>query len=232
MKKTLLILLVISCQVFAKYSNESEVSSVKTGGNSEVATYLVKTDNKWAFSTSNFGVNGHYTYGEASDQVSARDWHIGPKYDHVIDSRLSYYVGELVEGYTFQGIKARYNSDAGLKYAWIKSDETNLFTEFGYRYSIEDRYETPTLYESKLRLYNEVNQKVNANFSWKYWIEYVPNLTDTKDYLVTHEASLTSILTNMFSLKFAHRGIYDDKPAIEGNKNYDYTWTTSLVARF
>lgn len=233
MKKFLCVLILTSCSAWAKYTNESELSSIVTGGNSEVETYLVKTDNRLAFDIYSYNLNGHYTYGEANNEVSARDWHINPKIERKISQSFAVYVGELVEGYRFQGIKARYNSDAGLKYYFIKSDDMNIFSEAGYRYTIEDRY-TPeeNVYENKGRLYGEINQQPNKNFSYRYWLEYLPNFTNAKDYILTHEASITSILTNTFSLKFSYRGIYDDLPAIPGNKNYDYTYMTSLVAKF
>ncbi|MBA2405049.1 MAG: DUF481 domain-containing protein, partial [Bdellovibrionales bacterium] len=69
-------------------------------------------------------------------------------------------------------------------------------------------------------------------FQYRLWAEYVPNFTNSDDYLVNYEASAMAIMTSMLSLKVAYKGLYDDDPAIEGNKNYDYTYTTSLVAKF
>lgn len=227
-----LLLLLLPTIALAQFSNESEVSSVATGGNSKVETYLVKTLNKFEAEKNIYQVSGHYTYGESSEQVSARDWDLSGKYERRFSEHFSWFVGEVIEGYRFQGIKARYNSDAGLKYYLIKSDRRNVFTELGYRYSIEDQYYSETAYENKARAFIEINEKPNDNFSYRLWGEYIPNFTRTSDYLFIHEASLTSILTSKFSLKFAWKGIYDQEPIIEGNKNYDFTYTTSLVARF
>ena len=225
-------LLLFPVLCFAQYSNESEVSSVVTGGNSKVETYLVKTLNKYVSGKNTHQLSGHYTYGEARNEVSAREWTANYKFDHVWSDHFGYYLGEVIEGYRFQGIKARYNSDAGLKYYFKKSELRNFFAEVGYRYTIEDRYYSETGYENKGRVFIEWNDKPNQNFSYRLWAEYIPNFTDTSDYLFIHEASVTSILTSMFSLKLAWKGIYDDKPIIAGNKNYDFTYTTSIVARF
>lgn len=231
--KYLFLMLLIPATVFAKLSHESEVSSVVTGGNSNVETYLFKTANQYEVKAMTYRVNGRYSYGEAGEEVSAREWDITLKIERMFSESFAFYVAETVEGYRFQGIKARYNSDVGLKYYYVKSDTLNIFSEAGVRYTVEDQYgPEPTRYENKGRLYSEINDQPNKNFSYRLWLEYVPNFTNTDDYLVIHEASITSILNSVFSLKFAFKGIYDDQPVVEGNKNYDYTYTTSLVARF
>lgn len=232
MKLIVLIAMLFSTMAFAKLTHESEISTVATGGNSNVETYLFKTLNSYVVDIRTYRIGGHYTYGEADNNVSARDWDGFGRYEQMITSRSAFTVGELVEGYRFQGIKARYNTDLGYKYYLIKSDAKNLFSEAGYRYTIEDRYAEDNQFENKGRLFTEYNQKVSETFQYRLWIEYVPNFTNSDDYLLTYEASATAILTSIFSLKVAYKGIYDQEPAVVGNKNYDYTYTTSLVAKF
>lgn len=224
--------ILIPSWVFA-LTHESEISSVTTGGNSNVETYLFKTLHQVQQETLTYRISGHYTYGEAAKEVSARDWDINLKFDQMMTRKVAYYIGEMVEGYRFQDIKARYNSDIGLKYYFIKKDNRNFFTEGGFRYTVEDRYgPSQTQFENKGRLYQEYNDKPSKYFSYRLWLEYIPNFTTKGDYLIIHEASITSILSSIFSLKVAFRGSYDNRPATVGNKNYDYSYTTSLVARF
>lgn len=231
--KYLFLLFLLPATVFAKLGHESEVSSVVTGGNSNVETYLFKTTNQYEVQAMTYRVNGRYSYGEAGEEVSAREWDFTLKIERMFSESFAFYIAEIIEGYRFQGIKARYNTDVGFKYYYIKSDTLNIFSEAGVRYTVEDQYGPETTrYEKKGRLYSEINDQPNKNFSYRLWLEYVPNFTNTADYLVIHEASITSILNSVFSLKFAFKGIYDDQPVVEGNKNYDYTYTTSLVARF
>ncbi|MFY7992577.1 MAG: DUF481 domain-containing protein [Bacteriovoracaceae bacterium] len=228
-----LVLLSLPIISWAQFKNESEFSTVATGGNSEVETYLAKTSSDYAWDMNAIKLGGHYTYGESSNTVSARDWDVNTKYDRFLTERFALTFGQLTEGYRFQGIKARYNADAGVKYFWLKSDAKNFFSELGYRYTIEDRYSPDeNQYSNKARAYAEWNHKYSETFQYKFWAEYVPNFSQSKDYLAIYEASLTSILTSMFSLKVAYRGMYDNVPGIAGNKNYDYTYTTSLVAKF
>lgn len=226
------VILLFPCLACAKYSHESEVSSVTTGGNTDVETYLFRTVNKLEFDNTIYRLSGHYTYGEASGVVSARDWDINISFEHKIRRNMSWFIGEVAEGLPFQGIRARYNSDIGLKYYYIKLDERNFFSELGYRYTVEDQVQPgEDQYEHKGRFFTEYNDKPTKNFSYRLWIEYIPSFTKG-DYLFIHEASITSILSSIFSLKLAFRGNYDQKPVSPGLKNYDYSYTSSLLARF
>lgn len=229
----ILLALLLSTMAFAQLTHESEISTITTGGNQNVETYLFKTLNQYSFDSKLTKFGGHYTYGEASEEVSARDWDVNGKYEQMVSPYYAIYFGEIIEGFRFQGIKARYNSDAGVKYYLIKSDLRNFVSEIGYRYTIEDRY-SPSVnqFENKGRLFTEWNEKVSATFQYRLWAEYLPNFTNSDDYLFIYEASATAIMTSIFSLKVAYKGTYDDLPAVEGNKNYDYTYTTSLVAKF
>lgn len=228
-----LVALIFSVSAFAQFTNESELAIVQTGGNSEVQTNNAKTTNiyKWSLNQIKFG--GHYIYGETNNGVSARNWDVNGKYEREVSPHLSLTAGEVLEGNRFTGIKTRYNSDVGAKYYYIKSDLKNVFSEAGYRYTIEDRYApAANTFDNKARIYNEINHKISETVQYKFWLEYVPNFTDSRDYLVNGEASLTSILNSVFSLKVAYLGMYDNRPAQSGFKNYDYTTTTSLVAKF
>lgn len=226
-------LLLVPAVCLAQFTNESELSMVKTGGNSEVQTTNTKTTNLYKWDKSQVKAGGHYTYGESNNGVSARNWDVNGKFERELSAHVSYFVGEVLEGNNFTGIKTRYNSDAGAKYYYIKTDLKNLFSELGYRYTIEDRFApAENTYDNKGRLYNELNHKVSETVQYKLWLEYVPNFTESKDYLINGEASLTSILNSTFSLKVAYLGMYDNQPAQAGFKNFDYVTTTALVAKF
>ena len=231
--KWVIVLFLFSTSAFAVFKNESEFARVQTGGNSQVMTTNLKTtmSNKWELNQLTYG--GHYIYGESGEKVSARNWDVNGRFEHQLTDHLSLSTGEVIEGNRFNGVKARYNSDAGAKYYYTRTDAKNIFTELAYRYTIEDRY-APAInaYDNKMRIYNEINHKISETVQYRFWLEFVPNFTDRKDYLINSEASLTSILNSVFSLKVAYLGMYDNKPAQSGFKNYDYNTTTSLVIKY
>lgn len=233
MKFILFVFLVLAQNALAQFSNESEYALVYIGGNSEVQTQNAKTTSNYAWDLNQIKFGGHYTYGETGNGVSARNWDINFKYGRDLSSRVSLIFGEIIEGNRFTGLNARYNSDVGASYYYIKSDLKKFFSELTYRYSIEDRYD-PILntYDHKARLYNEYFDNFSKTVTYKVWLEYIPNFTDGNDYLVNGEVSFTAILNSVFSLKVAYLGLYDNQPAIEGIKNYDFLSSTSLVAKF
>lgn len=233
MRFIVLMAMLFSIPAFAQLSNESELAYVQTGGNSDVQTANAKTVNTYSWVTNKVTFGGHYIYGETNNGVSARNWDANGKYEKAVSSHLSFTAGEVIEGNRFTGIKTRYNSDIGAKYYFIKTDLKTFFSELGYRYTIEDRYAPiENAYDNKARFYNEWNHKISATVQYKFWLEFVPNFTDSRDYLVNGEASLTSILNSVFSLKVSYLGMYDNRPAFAGFKNYDHTTTTSIVAKF
>ena len=229
----LLFIILFPMTSFAQLKNETELSVLASGGNSEVQTTNAKTTNlyKWEKYSSTFG--GHYTYGENGSSVSVRNWDVNVRLEREISRKFALVVGEIIEGNKFTSIKARYNSDIGAKYYYSKNDRRNFFTELAYRYAIEDRYRPiENSYDHKARLYTEYDEKYSETLQYKFWLEYVPNFSNGHDYLINGEASLTSILNSTFSLKVAYKGMYDNSPAFAGFKNYDYLTTTSLVAKF
>lgn len=228
-----ILLFLLPALAMAQFTNESELSLIQSGGNAEAQTSNVRTTNllKWEKHSAGFG--GHYTYGENSDNVSVRNWDVNAKLEKEVEPKLSLILGEVIEGNRFIGIKARYNSDAGFRYYYDKTDALNFFSELGYRYTVEDRYEPlENAYDNRGRLYNEFDHKFSETVQYKFWLEYVHNFSFESDYLINGEASVTSILNSVFSLKVAYKGMYDNRPATSGFKNYDFLTTTSLVAKF
>lgn len=224
--------LLFSASAMAKLSHESELSIVNSGGNSELQAYNGQTKNKYQFEKNSLTFGGHYTYGEANNSLSARNWDVNTKYEFGLSEDFSAIVGEIIEGNNFQDVKVRYNSDLGGRYSVIKNDVQAWFFELAYRYTAEDRFVAENVYQHKARTYTEWGYKYSETLQWKVWLEYVPNFSDGSDWMMTGEASMTAILTSTFSLKVAYKGLYDNLPANPTLKTYDYITTTSLVAKF
>lgn len=244
-----LLLFLVPALVMAetKFSNESEVSIIQTGGNSSVETYNAKTLSKWARTKRTYSFGGHYTLGssEQTDEVtgdketieSARNWDVMAKYEQILSGKLSGYLAIQYQGDKFSGYNQRENLDLGAKYTIKNTDKTKSFAELGARYTIEKRIQEDEDGEDKFnftkaRLYYEIAHKKSESLSYKFWFEYLPNFTDTEDYIITYEPSVAFVLSSTFSLKTAYKAIYDNVPNVEGFKNTDYTFTTSLLAKF
>jgi len=239
---SLLSLTLLSTETFAKskrtkkqprFSNESDASFVITGGNTNVETYNANSISKYKNSRNQWALSGHYTLGNSNDVENARNWDVKARYDRDIKrDKFSVLVSQQVEGDRFSGYEERYNSDAGLSYNFYESDKGKFLGELGYRYTVEERVLGEVVHENKARAYLEADRQIHDTLYGKVWIEYVPNFTDNEDYLLSFEPSIAVTLTKVFSLKWAFKGIYDKKPAIASNTNFDYIYTTGLLARF
>lgn len=229
----LLSLFAMGSNVFAQFKSTSEGSSIVTGGNTDLKTYLLKTENKWTRDKNVFSLNGLYTYGESDDVRSAERWHIGLRYDRILNERLNVFLGELIEANRFAGFSRRFNTDAGVKIKFVKTEKTESFAEVGLRYTIEKRRDESLadLKDTKGRAYYEIKRKFSDSMNGRFWIEFLPNFSNSDDYLINFEPSLSVAMNQNFSLKFAFLWNYDNEPA-PGNGKHDYAYTTGIIANF
>ncbi|MAX65563.1 MAG: DUF481 domain-containing protein [Bacteriovoracaceae bacterium] len=228
-------------------SNESEFALLQTGGNSVVETYNAKTMTTLEVGKSSYILSGHYTLSKSEkvdeqtnekDVVeSARNWDVMLKYERELSKSFSGYTAFSIEGDKFKGIKQRENLDLGAKYFVAKTKKFNSFVELGARYSVEktttrDEDGDDVFRYSKGRLFYQLEHKKVEHMSYKFWIEYLPNFTEHEDYIISYEPSISFVLSDVFSLKTAYKGIYDNQPNEDANEYTDYTFTTSLLAKF
>jgi len=215
----------------AKFEHESEASVVVNGGNSQLEVYSAKTSTTYERNKNKGNIYGHYTYGTSQNVESSRNWDLGLRFERELDKKLSLYLGQQAEGNKFNGIDKRYNSDIGVHYILSKSDKRRIFTELGYRYTIEKQLSGVDRNDSKGRVYIEGQEQQNQALFYRLWLEYIPNFSQSKDYLFNYEPSLNIVLGQNLSMKLGYKGMYDNLP-VPGNKKYDYFYTLSLLARF
>lgn len=229
-----------SLTAFAKFSNESSVGVVSTTGNTALETYNAQTKSTYDYNKWDYALGGHYTLGtqedvKTKDKVeSARNWDANLRIGRVVHGNLSGFASHKIEGDKFAGYVERNNSDAGLTYTFYKNDKTYLFTDLGYRKQITTPVVGSAFESNKGRVYIETENKINANFLYKFWVEYIPDLKDAKKYgnQVNFEPSIAATLTDTFSLKVAYKGMYNSAPVAPATKHFDSIFTTSLIAKF
>ncbi len=248
MKFILLLLPVLAFSADYSFKNQSALSMVRIGGNSDVETYNLKTDTTGTKDRSSLGFGGHYTLGTSavngSDEVeTARNWDVNLKYGFQQTKMFGYYAAIQYEGDKFAGYDQRNNYDAGFKYILANSDKVKSHFELGYRFTQEmladSKDENGVLLSrgtdadfQKARLFYTYGRKVSETVQFAFWTEFIPNFDEEQDYLINFEPSVSVALDKTFSLKVAYRGAYDGQPNVAGNKRLDYTQTTSLIANF
>lgn len=234
MKKLIILsLFFLSFSSQANFKAEESATINVVGGNTKLKAYSFKSVNTYEKGAHSYGLNGNYSYGETDEVRTIENWSAGLKYGHKLSEKQSLFLGELVEANRFTGISRRYNSDFGHKFQFIKSDKLSLFSEVGYRYTIEQNVDEliEEKKDSKARVYIEGKKFINKNVNGKLWVEFLPNFSDSEDYLLNVEPSVTVLLTSNFSMKTAYLWKYDGAP-IPGNMKHDYNYTLSLIANF
>jgi len=233
---TLLTLIVVglSSTSFAqdsKLTDESELALVSVSGNSSSNNIAGKQKNTYTFGQSMVSLGGHYLRTEAAGVETAKNWDLTSRYEHIIRDGFSGYVGYGADSDPYAGYVQRDNADIGIKYQILKTENQNWTAELGYRYS-KMNTTVDMQYANMGRAYSEYNVTFDKTFSARYWVEYLPNFTDSKAYFINTEPSLSLLLTQILSLKMAYLVQYHNKLIKSGEVYTDTTFTTSLVAKF
>lgn len=220
-------------EAFAEFKSEDEAAVISTTGNSEFKTYALKSVNSYKLNANTVGLKGIYTYGESEKVRNAENWQVQLTVDHAFNEKISLVAGELVEANRFAGVSRRYNTDLGMKYNFVKNDNTQALLELAYRYTDEKNVSKSVAdkKDSKAKVYVEASHKFNANVSGKFWLEYLPNFSESEDYQINLEPSLAVVMTEVLSLKVAYLWNYDHEPAT-GSVAHDTKYVTSIIAKF
>lgn len=213
------------------WNNETEAGAVVASGNSDVQTYNLKHQTGLTRGKNTYSIKGGYLRSTSFGVESARLWNLGVRVERNFHDKFSGYLGQAVEGNRYVNIAQRYATDLGGKYQFIKLEDFYWFGETGYRYTKEHRFSGETIHFSSIRVYTETERKWTPTFSTKYWIEYLPNLTNWIDWQLNTEIGFIATINSVFSIKNGYLIRYDHLTA-GALKKTDRLFTASLVAKF
>ncbi len=231
--------LLLSCFIFASvfaaadpgFKNESEAGVVVANGNSKSQSYNLKQTNSYGWTQDELKFHGRYLDVSSLGVTSAENWLLTVRYERIINPVWSTFVAETASGDRFAGIDQKYASDIGAKYQILKQDHFTWSAEAGYRYSEEHQTNKHTHTQHIGRFYTEVTKDIGIASSGKVSLEYLPDLTSEKDFQVNSESSISSILTDVLSIKITYQLKFDNTPAKAGAVKTDTVFTTGLVAK-
>lgn len=233
MLKTFFMILIFSLKASAKTVNESEIGIASANGNTRSESYNLKQQSEIKWKEKNIlTFKGRYLNSSAEGKETGRYFMASLRYENQVSARVGFFGGETLEKDRFANIDQRLISDVGGKYRFIETELSKFFGELGYRYMDEQRRDGSSALNSFGRVYTEWENKWNSNFTTKLWFEYLPNFSVPKDWMANAEASLTTILSDIFSLKTGLLLRYDHLPAPGTRYNSDTLFTTALVAKF
>ncbi|POB14080.1 MULTISPECIES: YdiY family protein [unclassified Halobacteriovorax] len=232
MKKLLFLALIVGQFTHAQFKSEDEVTFIASGGNTNKKTYDFASRNSYKWDTNTLTFNGTYSYGESDEIVDDEKWSALLRLDHVLSKNVDIYLGDLFESDRFKGFWARNNMEIGFKYKFYDQDDYKMFAELGYRYTRENFVQNePDSHEQKLRAYYEISKELRKGVNARYWLEYIPSLKNSENYIINMEPSIRMLINSTFSLKAGVIWEYENEP-VEGRDQHDYKTTISLLANF
>lgn len=217
----------------AEFKNSTEVGIVVAGGNSKSESYNFHQSNFYGWEKNTIGAKGDFLESKNLGVLSAKRWDLSFRYERILTEKLALFVAQGVESDLFAGYMQRYNSDLGAKATlYQKEKEWNWVAELGPRYSSQRNVDGSMIIRNGARLYSELLHYWNPGVSSELWIEYLPNFTDTRDWFLNSELSLSAALNTVFSVKSAYLVKFHTLPSAPALYRTDTTFTTSLVAKF
>ena len=221
----------LSQSSFAAFTNESTLGVVSAGGNTQTSSISAKQKNEVKWEKNSARAFADFLTASSKGNQSAYSWSLGARYERELSEDFAVYLGQKVDSDKYQNILQRYSSDVGGKYSFNKTEKLIWFSELGYRFSREN-YPYGFKNFNFARIYNEVEGLLSKSMSAKWWIEFLPNLTDSNAYQLNTEASVSATLSEIFSLKLAYLIKYNNTPPTGTVFKTDSVFTTALVAKF
>lgn len=221
-------------------ANESELSINISAGNSAAENYLLKQKTVANRKHDTLTAQGNLQLTQTKDATtgkyveSADNWKAGLRYDRALSKKFGLFVDHTISHDRFAGFTRRNVWDLGGTYKIIEGS-TNWSVEAGYRNTFDENTDGTTLAYNSARVYTEVDRTFSKSLSGKFWIEYIPNLSNQAsepDYQGNTEISITSKMASIFSLKMAYLWKYDSVPNTAGNGSLDTLYTLSLLANW
>lgn len=229
---TILTVLLFNLSAMAEFKSEDEISAIVTGGNTTSKSIFFGSKNSYKWDRNTITLNGSSTYSKSDGEVDVDNWDALLRYDRQITDRIDFFASYLHESDIFKDFWARRNYDIGIKYIIFDRDKLKSSFELGYRYTDLNPVKQPELDgESKLRAYYDIQYNFTEKIWAQYWIEYIPSLENSENYIVNMEPSTKIVINSIFSLKIAVLWNYENQP-LPGNDQHDYKYTTSLIANF
>ena len=146
---------------------------------------------------------GTTRYGEAAGVELLRNWDVNAKIDTKLSKTLGAFIGEKFEGDKFSGYEKRLNTDVGISDVFYSSEVQELKGEIGYRNFYEKNINSQigSKNDHMGRLSLKYRYTAKDRFVIESYLEYLPNFSESRDYLVNFGPSIAFSLTSIFSFK-------------------------------
>jgi len=207
-------------------------SYLQTSGNSSSQTFSGELKVERNLSFAKVTLEGAALYGKKEDVTSDQSWFGSLKYDQNITDRFYTYLLQRTARDTLRGIEFRYTYQGGVGYYLVKTPDDVLKLEGGGGYIHEDQVNPfPDRGFPNARVFAGYTHNFTKTSRFDEWVEYLPSLSDSKDYLINEETAVIANLVGNLALKVSFNVAYDNLPPPDFQKS-DRIFKTALLYTF
>jgi putative salt-induced outer membrane protein len=213
-----------------KLEDTAELSYVQTSGNTDIVTFSGKNKlvyhflERWA-GTWNVGA----LFSEVDGEDTAERYYTDLRLDFKATEHLFYYgLGGWLRD-EFAGFENRYFGGLGAGYHFLTGDKHFLSAEAGLNYASEEYIDgtEEDFYEG--RIFGNYTYALNPKTKFSQDLEYLDNFDDSAKYKIKSVSSVTTMLTDQFSLKLAYEIFYNNEPTPDTLETTDTIFSAALV---
>ncbi len=216
----------------SRWNGNVEISYLQTGGNTESQTFAGEGKAERAFKRAQLTGEARGLYGGKEGVTSEKSWSTSLKYGHNISNRSSVFVLESVERNTLKGIDFRYVHQGGIGHYFIKTETDTLKGEVGAGYVKEDRVDPlKDVGYANARAFLGYVHAFTEQTRFEQTVEYLPNLSDSEDYIINEETAVIANLMGQFALQTSFAVAFDHLPP-PGFEKTDRVFKTALLYTF
>ena len=216
-----------------KWNDETELSFVDTGGNTQVTTLSAKNLLKYRFTNKLQGAwKLGAVYGKSDGEKNAESYFTELRLDCQFTERLYYYATAGWMQDEFAGIDSRYYLGPGAGYKFLSGPKHFLAGEAGLNYVWEEYIDGTDKDYLGGRAFAKYEYAFTEKNRFSQSVEFLYDFDDSENYNVNSETAVISALSDYLSLKASYVIKYDNQPVPETLEDTDTVLAVTLVVNF
>lgn len=198
-----------------KWSATVEGGIVSTEGNSDTLNGRLKAEARRKSADDLLKYYLSIEYGEQNDRRNRNEYIVGTRYEQTITGKWLWYTRGELEFDEFEDLDLRATAAAGIGYAWLKEEKTDLKTSVGggYRHQAFDNGRSTD--DAILDLGLDFRHDFGQYFRFTHATVYSPSVEDFSEYRVTMDTAVAIPLgpkSDIWKLKLGFKKEYNSDP--------------------
>jgi putative salt-induced outer membrane protein len=212
----------------------------KTSGNASATTTNVANKIKYTVKGWAVAQDLLFVYGEADNKVNANFWNGGFRGERRLTSRLGMFTATRFDRNVLQGIASRFEEGVGFDIKALDAANDKLNIALGasaFQQTLTPGSTSVGFSRSypAARASADFKHRISEAASFQQTAEFLPNLSDTKVYLLNTESALVAPLLKTLAVKLSYVIRYNSTPPVRNSvtlKNTDTYFSSGLTYSF